>query len=321
MLLSTFGSIVGVTRSCSPDQAWRSTSRIERVEQPRTRISPDLLDPAPVSTRLQDRRSIAEWRAHLPAAAPDRISGAVLFGGRHAVEHVDLVLAPSNGRSVLGRTDEHGVFVFDDIGSPSARVEVRSDIHFSPHARDARHLKTGVRGAEIQLSPHHALLLRFDALQGRAAGEEAFVQVAATNTRAHEYGTWPAACATALVTGLRPAGLYDVLVQVPHPGRSALVERVAPGQEVVVELQPSTTAFGHVELPAGASPDDLEVELTHGWLRIQARVSGSDWRADHLPRGSWWDVTARCTDGVDVRTTTQTGIHAGGDSPVVLDLR
>ena len=226
-----------------------------------------------------------------------------------------------NGRSVRSETDEHGVFVFDDVPDNRAVFEVRGAVHLGAHPPTVKRLNAGTRAGTVPVHPGHAFLLLLDEPTGRPGRGEARLQVAATNGDASGTGVWSLAHPVALVTGAATDAFYDVLVQSPSGKRAVLVECVAAGQQVVVALDPSTTVHGRVELPPGASPRDVEVVLTHGRLRVPARVSEHGWQVDHLPRDSWWDVTARWRGRDDPRQTTQTGIHAGSEPPVVLDLR
>ena len=315
--LSAVGSVAGaISKACKPGRTDRSVHRVEWQEPSPVRVAP----PVPhVPSPPRDPLAPLEWRPHVPPAAPDRITGAVLFGAERAVPRVGVLAQTAAGRSVQGAADEHGVFVFDEVTEAHAELEVHGAVHLGAHPRPTARLAAGTHAGTIPVHPDHALLLLVDKSLGWFSKDRADVQVAATNGELRGEGTWPLPHEVALVTGLARAEFYDVLVQARGDELAGLVERVAPGQRVVVTMKPASTVSGRVELSPGARSIDVEIVLTHGELRVTTRVAADGaWRAPCLPRDSWWDVTAGHAEG---RAATHRGVHAVDGASLVLDLR
>ena len=94
------------------------------------------------------------------------------------------------------------------------------------------------------------------------------------------------------MAGTRKAALNKVastpiIAQVPKVDRPALSEKASAPKPRPVE-----------------SPQYANARLT-------ARVSAHGWQLDHLPDGSWWDVTARRPDGGGAWRTDHAGVTVG----------
>lgn len=305
--LSSIGTLAGaVTRGCD---ARRPSPAANRTVPPR------------VAHRIVPPR-VEDWTAHLPPSAPSRISGGVLFGPTRALSRVRLSMTTRDGEPVQVETSDRGSFVLNGIGAASAVFEIQGTVDLGGDRSTSTRLHTGTRAGRVPVDTRHAFLLIADRHAGVRFHEPAVIRVAATNGLARGEGTWQPEQDVALVTGLARGGFHDVLVQARSEQLACLVERVAPGQEVVVTMRSSVGMFGRLRLPAGTAPADVEVVLTHGGLRVRAQVyDDGTFQATLLPHDSWWNVTASPWRTADATPATLGGVHAGSGREILLDLR